>query len=38
MNGHKQVKGMMDVNPKYRDTITPLILTEINEPSELQLE
>jgi hypothetical protein len=38
INGHKQVKGMMDVNPKYRDTITPLILTEINEKSELVLE
>jgi hypothetical protein len=38
INGHKQVSGMMEVSPKYRDTITPLILTEINEKSELQVE
>ena len=38
ISGHKQVKGMMEVNPKYRDTITSLVLTEINEESELKLE
>ena len=38
INGHKQVRGMMEVNPKYRATITPLILTEIDEKSELQVE
>ena len=38
INGHKNVRGMMEVNLKYRDTITLLILTEINEKSELVLE